>query len=265
MKVNWFSSGKSVSEIYQQVKIKFAFLSSPKDGDRQCHDFIKCRDFLHDAVKAHLNKNSWKIYGFEYEYGVNPPICMEAMNMLVWTQTSGTKDKKEINVAAFKDMMECSLKLLHHYEKVMKVSKTEVVDTEDKNGNPVTIFTGDPIWMSSPFLISAYTYLIRMGAKKLKFKTNKDLMAEYERVLGLKQGDNDTIYLKDIWNKLDIVLKNTTKLFGEEDVDPLFFDKKVSTGTYHNNCGIQSLCRFVSPNTEAHGIIKKEMEKLKRV
>lgn len=262
MKIDWFSSGKGVSEIYQQVNIQFAFLSSPKDGDKQCHDFIKCRDFLHDAVKAHLNKNFWKIYGFEYEYGKNPPICMEAMNMLVRRQI-GSGERSKV-VKDFRNIMKYSLTLLHHYERIMRVSKTKVVNTEDEQENPVVIFTGDPVWVSSPFLVSAYTYLIRMGAKKIKFKSNKNLISEYGKIVKKGLSDNDSIYLVDIWNKLDIVLSNMDKLFSKEAVDPIYFDKKVSNNQFHNNCGIQSLCGFISPNTETHDVIKNEMGKLKR-
>jgi len=260
VKITWFKGGKSVAEIYQQVQIQFAFLSSTKDGDRQCHDFIKCRDFLHDAVKAHLNKNNWEIYGFEYKHGINPPISMETMNMLVRRQS-----KNKEHVSEFRKMMDYSLKLIHHYEKMMGVQKSEITDTKDANGNPVSIFVGDPMWVSSPFLVSAYTYLIRMGYKKLEFKSNDELIAGYKELLKIKEVDNDLIYLKDIWNKLDVVLRNTKKLFfTNEKIDPIFFDKKVNTNQFHNNCGIQSLCRFISPRQEYHDFITKEMKKLKR-
>lgn len=265
MSIKWFSSGKSVAEIYQQVNMQFAFLTSPKDGDRQCHDFIKCRDFLHDAVKAQLNKNRWQIYGFVYEYGKNPPICMEAMNMLTRMQT---KDKKKVK--EFRETIKHSMALLHHYEKMMKVPKSKMTEDKDAQGNPVAIFKGDPLWMSSPFLVSAYTYLIRMGDKKIKFENNVELIKKYQEEIKTREKagkrDNDIIYLKDIWNKLDIVLKNSKELFdlNKKDIDPLYFDKKVATNTFHNNCGIQSLCKFISPNVKAKTFIQKEMKKLKR-
>ena len=264
MTVKWFNSGKSVSEIYQQVNVQFAFLTSPKEGDRQCHDFIKCRDFLHDAVKAHLNKNKWQIYGFVYEHGKNPPVCMEAMNMLV--RMPGGKSKEK----AFRNLIKNSMKLLYHYEDMMKVERSLVTDDYDAQGNPVAIFKGDSIWMKSPFLVSAYTYLIRMGDKELKFKNNTALVKLYKEELAKRQKagkmDNDMIYLKDIWNKLDIVLKNVNKLFDLEknEVDPIYFDKKVQTNTFHNNCGIQSLCRFISPNKVVKDFVEKELKKLKR-
>jgi hypothetical protein len=272
MTIKWFNSGKSVSEIYQQVNLQFAFLTSSKEGDKQCHDFIKCRDFLHDAVKAQLNKNKWQIYGFVYEYGKNPPVCTEAMNMLVRMPLGSlTGTAKATKVKEFRELMEHSSKLLHHYEKMMKIPKSVVTDDEDKWGNPVAVFRGHPIWVSSPFLVSAYTYLIRMGDKKLKFKNNDELVKAYKDEIDKRQKagsgmDNDMIYLKDIWNKLDIVLKNAGKIFAldKNDLDPIYFDKNVPTGTWHNCCGIQSLCRFISPNKVVKDLVQKELKKLKR-
>jgi len=264
MAVKWFNSGGSVAEIYQQVNVQFAFLTSPKDGDMQCHDFIKCRDFLHDAVKAQLNKNKWTIYGFTYEYGKNPPVCMEAMNMLI--RMPGGKSAEK----AFRKFIKRSKKLLYHYEDMMKIERSKVVDDHDKSGNPVAIFKGDPIWMSSPFLVSAYTYLIRMGDKDLKFENNTELIKAYQEEIKEREKaskmDNDMHYLKDIWNKLDIVLKNTDKLFSldKNDIDPIFFDKGVQNQTFHDRCGIQSLCKFISPNKVVKEFVSKELKKLKR-
>ena len=67
-------SDNSLSEIYQQVNMQFAFISPDNE---QSHTFVLCRDFLHDAVKAYLNKSSCEIYRFRYDYNVNPCIDMD--------------------------------------------------------------------------------------------------------------------------------------------------------------------------------------------
>ncbi len=256
MKIKWFSSKNNLCEIYQQVNVQFAFLSPE---NMQCHDWIKCRDFLHDAVKAHLNKIKWQIYGFVYEYGVNPPIDMKHMKMLMRKPAKGKKAEKE-----FKDIHTRALALLHHYEDMMGISKSEIVETEDQNGYPAAIYIGDPIWMCSPFLVSAYTFFMRMGDKDISFTCNKSLMSEYEKVIKNGAKDNDTTYLKAMWNKLDIVFKNTDKLFGKKKIHPLFMDEKTPTGTFHDTCGIYSLCAYRSPDKKGHEFIQGEMKRLKR-
>lgn len=266
MEIQWYPD-KSMSEIYQQVQMQFAFLSSPEDGNKQCHPFVMCRDFLHDAVKAHLNKNKWQIHGFIYEFGQFPPICMDNMLMLIRIKLNGNEKIKAKATEEFEQSIKRGLKLLHHYEKIAKLSLSVIEKVEDKGKNPVVIFTGDPIWMSNTFLISMYTYLIRMGAKEMTFKSNKALMDEYQRVLKEFQkagkSDNDITYLRDAWNKLDIVVKYRKDLFGD-DVHEMFYDSKIPPNTFHNNCGIQSLCKFVTPIKEAHEKIKEKMKALKR-
>ena len=266
MEIQWYPD-KSMAEIYQQIQMQFAFLSSPEDGNKQCHPFVLCRDFLHDAVKAHLNKNKWHIHGFTYEFGKYPAICMDNMLMLVRRKITGTPEVKEAATKEFEQSIKRGLKLLHHYEKIAKLPKSVIEEVEDKGKNPVIIFTGDPIWMSNTFLISMYTYLIRMGAKEITFNSNKALMEEYQRVLKEFQkagkSDNDITYLRDAWNKLDIVARHREELFGN-DVHEMFHDNKIPASTFHNNCGIQSLCRYVTPIKEAHEKIKEEMKALKR-
>lgn len=267
MDVKWYPD-KGMSEIYQQVQMQFAFLSSSEDGNRQCHPFVLCRDFLHDAVKAHLNGGKWSIYGFNYEFGKYPPICMNNILMLVRRKlpTEQKKTNKDI-VKEFKQQVKRGTKLLHHYEKIAKLSKSLVKWVKDDKGNPVAIFTGDAVWMTNTFLISMYTYLIRMGAKNITFKSNKALMSEYQRLLEefRKSGksDNDLKYLHDVWNKLDIIAKYRLDLFGE-GVHKMFFDKNITTSTFHNKCGIQSLGMFITPEKDVHDKIKDKMKKLKR-
>ncbi len=267
MEIQWYPD-ESMAEIYQQVQMQFAFLSSSEDGNKQCHPFVLCRDFLHDAVKAHLNKNKWQIHGFTYEFGKYPAICMDNMLMLVRRSLAGMNKKQQDDASnEFNTAIKRGLKLLHHYEKTAKLPKSTIEEVEDNLKNPVILFTGDPIWMSNTFLISMYTYLIRMGAKEITFSSNKALMEEYQRVLKEFQktgkSDNDITYLRDAWNKLDIVAKYRKDLFGD-DVHEMFFDNKIPSSTFHNYCGIQSLCKYVTPIKETHDIIKEKMKALKR-
>ena len=46
IEVQWFESKYSLSEISQGSGFLFSFLSAPKDGNKQVHQYIKCRDFL---------------------------------------------------------------------------------------------------------------------------------------------------------------------------------------------------------------------------
>lgn len=279
MKIEWYPD-KSMSEIYQQTGMQFAFLSPEKDGVfEQCHPFVLCRDFLHDAVKAHINKNKWQIFGFNYEYGKNPPIDMSCMRMLVRKKifTARPKDLRKIskeckdNIKKFEKDMSDGLQLLNYYEDLGNISISTMEETKDTNGNPVFIFAGSPIWMKAPYLVSLYTFLIRLGDKEFNFKGKKDGSIEknYQRLMGeytdgyakksdgskLKPHDNDISYLRKNWDKIGIVVTRRKELFGEDDqIHDAFLNNKIVGGTFHDKCGIYNLCSYNSPES---GLNKK--------
>jgi len=260
LEIKWYPD-KSMTEIYQPTGIQFAFINT--EGE-QCHPFVLCRDFLHDAVKAHLNENAWKIYGFEYIHGKYPAIDMKAMRMMTRKKIFTTKpaDMSKISdslkklVEKFRGDMDYSLRLLNHYEDIGKIPKSVIEETEDQLGNPVSIFIGSPVWLSNTFFISMYTYLIRLGDKDVDFKTDKDLMKGYQTLMGgyakpgesvqkgQKDHDNDVNYLRNNWDKLRVVMENREELFGTAEVHSMFYDKKIQSGTFHDRCGIFNLCSY---------------------
>jgi len=279
LKIKWYPD-KSMNEIYQQTGMQFAFLSPEKDGVfEQCHPFVLCRDFLHDAVRAHLNKNRWQIFGFEYEYAKYPPLDMSCMRMLSRKKilTSRPKDLRKISkplkdsIRKFKRDMYDGLQLLNYYEDMGGLPISSMDETKDENKNPVFIFTGSPVWMTAPYLVSLYTFLIRLGDKKFDFKDNsieknyEKLMGEYAdntyqpTPTGKKAFDNDVSYLRKNWDKIGIVMTQREKLFGKKDdeIHKGYFNKSIATSTFHNNCGIYNLCSYQSPEKELNERLKE--------
>lgn len=271
MKIKWYPD-KSMSEIYQQTGMQFAFLGPlDKKIHKQCHPFVLCRDFLHDAVKAHLNKSRWQIHGFIYEYGKYPAVDMDAMRMLVRKRfyagktskanIKGDAEKKMAkNIKKFEaDMLEFSLRLIHHYEEIGGIEEKTVLDKDiDPKNNPVFIFTGSPIWMSSPFLVSMYTYLIRLGDKEIvSFETDDDLRKGYQDLMkDTKVNDNDISYLRKNWDKLHIVMTQREKLFGKEPIHQIYYDG-LTDSAFHNNCGIFNLCNLTSADKSINDKLRK--------
>ena len=274
-----------MTEIYQQTGIQFAFLGADVNGEySQCHPFVLCRDFLHDAVKAFINKNSWSIYGFNYEYGKHPDIDMSVMRMLVRKRIFGvggvTTDLQKKQVEKVKrDMSEHALRLLHHYEELGDIPKSSLEEVTDPLGNPAFIFTGSPIWISNTFFISMYTYLIRLGDKDVKFRDDASLMKRYDMLMkeyaapgigtgkNLKPADNDVNYLRKNFDKLRLVMENRIELFGEEPIHPIFTDKTIPNGAFHDRCGIFNLCSYASAakdiNTALRGLVENDQKNTK--
>lgn len=255
IKVEWFQSGDDLAEIYQNTQMQFSFLSPEKDGNKQCHLFVLCRDFLHDAVRAYITKGSCNIYGFRYNYKTNPPISMGSMRMLVTKKgLSGAK-----NVTDFSKYMECAVSLLNHYEKMVKWKKSHCKKVIDDKKH-VWLFTGSSMWVSSPFLISMYSFLIRLATNEniiSGFKDNDDLMNKYKILLNNGTTGNDITYLKDCWDKMHLVLKASKKLFflGEDKLDGVYFDGQ-PINNFHNYNGIYNLCKNKSSKKDITKIIE---------
>ena len=254
LKIKRYPEENELSEIYQKVDIRFSFLSSPANGCKQCHQLAKCRDFLHDAVNAEVNKDKSSIYGFVYRSGKNPPIDLRRMRMLVM--------KGKEKVEEFDSSMKKAKILLQHYERLANWRKSRLLKVD---GEPnMRLFVGPLNWMKCSFLVSMYTLLIRLGAKDIgKFGSNEELVAIYRKIKELDSSgsDNDVIYLRNCFDKLDLVVKYAPSLFSKRTADNYPSKTKVDLKYFHNCGGILSLCTFVTYDKELNAKFKEIYEK----
>jgi len=230
---------KSLSEIYQDVDLKFAFVSRPKDGYKQCHGFVKCRDFLQDAVCAEFNGSEAAIYGFHYKAGVNPPMSLNKMRMLVKKVPS---DSDEI----FEEQMSVAEKLLRHYEDMAGWSSKTMTYGVKRRTN-LRLFVSPKEWVKASHMISLYSLLIRLGAYGISFNNDEELQNEYSRLIKELAGKGkyerypiDIKYLLQIKpENINLIIQNTDKLIFEKGAENY---PKVDIYTMHNRSGVVSLC-----------------------
>jgi hypothetical protein len=258
VEVEWFKNPKSLSEIYQQTGMIFAFVTTPEDGNKMCHEWAKCRDFLHDAVRAQLTGNGCSIYGFTFDPKVNPHVDTRKMRMLV-----SKHGLKKDEVTAFQNKMVSALALINHFEKVAKISLTKLAEVNAKGSSKgaVFLFTGPRMWIQSPFLVSMYTFLLRLGDKELKFKNADELKKElkdlYDRSQKGKISDNDASYLGASWNKMHEIIKNRAELFSKSKGVHDIYWKKFNISQFHNNAGIRSLALGSTPDQDLNKRVKE--------
>jgi len=229
----------SLAEIYQSVSIKFAFLTSPKNGNARCHTYVKCRDFLHDAVRAQLSETAASIYSFKFDKKVNPPIDLRYIRMLVKSDAA----KTPAEIATWDGYMLSALRLLNHYEKLAKKPLSSVVRLINET-TTTWLFTGNNFWLKTPYLVSMYTFLIRLGVKNIEFQTDEELQEKYKLISTTKTphtDDNDRKYLVSCWNKLSKVIIHRDKLFGD-GWDKIYTLQPMAINNFHNKSGIVSLC-----------------------
>ena len=261
MQITKFEDDKNLAELYQQVGIKFAFISAPKDGYKQCHPLVKCRDFLQDAVRCSIPGNdisTCEIYGFKYGNTINPPVDLNKMRMLItYTDTN-------LNVTDSSIKMLYALKLIHHYEELMgiKVKTRQKQITHKGFKNPIWIFTGSSMWVKSAVLISLYTFLIRLGDKKIEFNNTTNLDNAYEQLIqkytidGLIK-DNDVRYLETVSPKLNTFIKNYKEILFDDKFDRMFLNPAYTTHLFHNASGILSLAKGATCDQKTNEIYKK--------
>lgn len=258
--VIWYKNPKSLSEIYQQTGMVFAFATAPKKGElaSACHEWVKCRDFLHDAVRSQITGTPCAIYGFQFNPSTNPNVDLRKMRMLV--SKNGLKVE---DLPAFRNKMIAGLALINHFEKQAKVSLTKMEEINPKNSGKkaVYLFTGPMMWVRSPFLVSMFTFLIRLGDKELEFKNiaelKKGLEALAKKSSEGKISDNDCSYLQKMWNKLHTIIKNRAKLFTVEQGVHNIYHGKYSISQFHNYCGILSLSQGNTPDKKLNELVKE--------
>ena len=252
-KVNYFKKKVDLCEIYQSVAMKFSFASEQNKIITQSHEWVQCRDFLHDAVKAMLIEKSSPIYNFAFEVKKNPPIDLKKMKMLV--SQKGLK-----NGRSFRSNLTSALKLINYYESLIGEDLSTIkqvqgdVETDYKF---VWLLTGPKFWISAPHLISLYTFLLRLGHKHITFKTGKELKKKFKQIVAKNNADNDSKYLRDLWDKLDSIILNNNKIvtYQLSGFSSLYF-VKMSINTFHNNSGIVSVCKAATWSEEFNKKLK---------
>jgi hypothetical protein len=245
--ISWKKSSGGLIEIAQTVGLQYSFLS-PKN--EQCHPWIKCRDFLHDAYRGYMTDKKEGIYGFRYDPAVNPPLDMEKMHMLVrlnnYSGAYGAPKKEESEPSKeISDIVKHALSIIHCIEKYGGIKPLSVVHQTTENKG-VYVFEGARDWMESTFMVSLYTLLIRLGAKKVKFEDKKELDFKLEELY--KPGkalDNDLKYFKSAHPFINNIVKKR-ELLRYINEDGEHFMKDANIGLFHNNTGVVALSKHAS-------------------
>lgn len=257
--IKWFSTKNSISEIGQPLCLKFAFVN---ENLEQTHPLIKCRDFLHDVVKSYLTKSKISLYNFDYDPNKNPPLYPNRTLMLV--EFPGDISPKVNSIQTLLHCVEYALNL-KDMKNNKKTSVYNIVNVKDDK--KYLLFSSPKIWMCSPFLLSLYTLLIKIGqhddenilksdgTSKLNVVVNKfipDLLSKK------KDAPNTEIrYLKSIEMYFSGIIDNYESLISldKSGFDRVYYES-ISINQFHNNYGIVGLVNGSYKNLPAEKIKK---------
>jgi len=260
-RVKWFGKKQQVSEIYQQFGMVFSFVNTIDDGLVQCHQWIKCRDFLHDALRTALTGKQSSIYGFVFTKGKNPDINLDRTMMLI-------SEPNITDARAFRKILTRSLRLVHHYENMIgeSLSRITKVSPDTENGyKHAWLIEGSKFWISAPHLISLYTLLLRLGGEDIKVSVKEEnLLKSFDDIIKNKKDQltNDTKYLKTVGKYIGPVLKLNSEIvkYNDAGFSLTYFDE-IPINSFHNSSGIFSLCGMRTWSKDLNDIIKEKINK----
>jgi len=247
---------RSYNEEYQRTGFHYAFMSP---DNKMCHGWVKCRDFLQDALRNQLTGRADEIYSFKYDPESDPEVATEQTSILVKRLPVPDTDEKK---SEFDNMIMAGLKLVNYYEKAHKLGKASQCVRASHKGQDqyVYLFRGPGVWSQGPIMISLYTFLIRLGYFLPEFKDEKSLMDVYDSIINHESQDNDCRYLKTIHKHIHTVLKYKKKhLFKQKGKEEILFSD-TPMNTFHHNSGIVSLSMLKNPEKKINDEFKKLFE-----
>jgi hypothetical protein len=171
--IHWYDQKKQ--NLVQGIRggLEFCFASP---DNKQCSPFAYCKDYLQDALQAHLTKTKKSKFGFTYDPKVHAEVCISKCKLLV----ANSSDPK------FRNKIPICLDFIHQIEDVLKIKKTvarECLKPARKYANGrVWLFQGSNRWIKSPPMISMYTLLIRVGFNheigKIYYQTIDEIISQ---------------------------------------------------------------------------------------
>lgn len=254
VKLDTVKNSPSYTQNGQTSDIRFSMLNRTEDGFKELHYRVMCREYLGDCVVfAHRNMDVPTIYGFSLK-GKRAALN-ETIFSLHFDANTGSRQRVIDN-----------LSMIHKVESSMDLKKTVLYDVEGVGilENSALVVVGSEVWMSSPFLLSMYTWMFRL----LTYPTTCDNIDDHIVELARLNNSTDASTLKN-WvivykDKITFsqILKNYKKILGKNrltglDDARLLSSPEESSDIINNVDGIDYFVNwYVGFNHNSHGLIK---------
>lgn len=207
-----FGANYHTSQIYSRG-YEFAFMARKDNVWTQACTFVYCKDFLHDAVWAAVNKKPWSIYGFRYDPSKDLPLDMDYCAMAF--RNTLFKDRPE----EFHGKREACEKFLNGIEAKLGFRPSRIFQVEHPEA-PCWLVVGDKNWQLAPPLVGFYTLFVRLGIAHNPETSVDDTLAlakEKKITIGDGQGSyagqNDSTYIANSWKGLELLFQHGIKIF----------------------------------------------------
>jgi len=209
--------------------------------------FTSCRETFNACLRHKYNETE-RVFSSINTHRLHVLITLGASN----------KENSEEDWAALLEKMTKSLKLLNSFERSYKwpLSRIKLIDNVRKNTYvPSVLFVGNRKWITSPYLVSTYTLLIRIGTapwftndladesdhNKLITKIKKECLVETNR---------DGLHIKHSIKTINILMANYKELFSNKSRKYHWSTAIIRPGRNPYNEGIRVLASGTTGNIE---------------
>lgn len=127
------------------------------DKYEQCHQFVLCKDYLHDVMYSVINKIPIKIFNFSFNPVKHHVPSVKKIKICLADNKNNFLTEKIDNCINFLNKIEKHLNM-----KKSKHFLCKNIPDNYKKGSMV-IIEGDKRWLSSPPMISLYAMFLRIG------------------------------------------------------------------------------------------------------
>lgn len=249
VKVAWNDNYRT-SQIYSRG-FEFAFLSESEGVFYQATTFVYCKDFLHDAIWATLNKKPVRIYGFKYDPSKDVALQMDRTVLAL----RNTEYRKKDEDGRFHEQLAACLEFVQQIDRRLGFRPTQIYVVEHADA-PCWAIVGDARWQHAPTLLSLYTLLLRLGFLHRPGQDSDktlQLAGEEKKLLGDAcnyAGNLDCRYVKEARVGIDLIMRHGLNIFHPKQEDN--YPSSLDVSTLHNFLGIVNFSKQAAKEEMPH-------------
>jgi hypothetical protein len=236
----------SLSEIMQNNLTQFALAryDDAKDKLIQCHQFVKCRDFMLDVFVGMEENKDMEIYGFKFLKSFPRPDAENTSLLLRLVDARGLKNFQE----NFPILTEIENKL------GWGTSFPDLVDYPD--GKSVVVWVaGDKRWQRCAVAFSLYTYILKCLTYPIVDKSK--WMEEIRAMPASVEARYMNIeHISFLLKNMNHIITKYSNFSGWKN------QKETNIGTVHNNSGFVSVAKYFSGQMPTHVLCGYKEESL---
>jgi hypothetical protein len=208
--------------------LEYALVS---DNYEQVHEFVLCKDFLHDVIFSCINNLPFQIYKFAYSPDLSPKCSIKKLKLLV----TNSQDKK------FASKVKTALEFINQFEDMLKMPRSRVRECSDLPAkyrhSGIYLFEAHRRWLQAPPLVSLYTLLLRIGFVHVSGenfwrtieKVNNKLVKPYQK--------KDAKWLRVVESAIRKIAKYGDRKIFYKDIS-YNYPRNLHMETVHNRLGI---------------------------